>query len=164
MNLRQKEKWLRYSIKERRSNSSESDSKGLALVLTISGFMFLYGYMIGTGSYQEINYIGDDFDTSIDEAVQFKVQDQVIKFLPRDHKNMENRVGYVKAYSDNSTMWLQADRPIEEIYQTCNHEELHNRGVLGDNHDYIYQVQDQIYNPLCLEAVYRFGQYTGSMD
>lgn len=161
MNVERKLRQLEFERKLRQEENDSSDSVGFVFVMLLAAGMYMLGFGMGTGSYQELNYIGNDFNTSVDEPVVAEAQDQEIVFTPRNSDEMIDRTGYVKSYSDNTTMWIQADRPVEEIYQTCNHEELHNRGVLGDEHDYVYDVQDQIYNPVCLEAIYKLGVHKG---
>lgn len=115
------------------------------------------GFIIGSGNYYGADYLGEDLNTSLDEPMYTWSGDQKVVFMPKDHEEMRGRVGFVETYSDNTTMYLQAGRPIEDIYTTCNHEEMHNRGILSDNHPYINRVEDSIVNPLCLEAIYEFG-------
>lgn len=145
---------------ERRYGRKKKKIRGLALISMI--LMFGAGFVLADILNPGPDMVVPQNQMNIgDEEFAVEVDGMDVVFLSHTHPDMEGRIGYVPKIGSNR-MYLQAERgSVRALYETCVHEELHNKGITSMDHDYIYGVQGQIVSDRCLVVIHEYGKHLG---
>lgn len=125
----------------------------LLAAVILAGLTFLMGFEIGNTMYYYHPETGVIDASQINES--YKIDGYHIYIT--DVKEIRGeRYGGFTYPRENRSIFIDKELDPEGIYSACTHEKMHNLGINseGNNHDMIYEYQDQVVDPTCLKLLY----------
>lgn len=93
----------------------------------------------------------------------FNIGNYTIYMETPSHPEMaDDTIGYTYNGVDGD-IHIETGWGPTETYEICAHEHLHNLGISSDNHQWVYEFEDQLVDPVCLKLLYRLtpeSEYT----
>lgn len=97
-----------------------------------------------------------DFRTTY-KTENISIGDYTIYLQDWDHPGMEGTtIGYSYRGIEGD-IFIEKGLSATSTYETCVHEHLHDLGIRSSDHDWIRRFEDQLYNPICLQLLYRLN-------